>query len=133
MDVHLFIPGIERYFKHFSPTLSLINPYCTPQQLSYFLSLFPNLDDIAIREHLTRRSNTAKAAKFVPLSAPKLRGRLVLYDSDQVDTWTYLASRGGLRYVELRKAMFCAPCLLRACAESLVTLRLDVEDCSSCE
>ena len=36
MEIHCFIPGIERYFGHFSPTLrsiTLLNPNCTPQQL----------------------------------------------------------------------------------------------------
>jgi len=51
LKVHRFIPGIERYFEHFSPTLQSVVLYrlhCTPRQLSYFLSLFPNLDNIKI-------------------------------------------------------------------------------------
>ena len=43
LDISLFIPGIERYFGHFSQTLRSIElnrPRCTPRQLSHFLSLF---------------------------------------------------------------------------------------------
>jgi len=43
VETHHFMPGIKRYFKHLSPalrSLSLINAYCTPRQLSHFLSFF---------------------------------------------------------------------------------------------
>jgi hypothetical protein len=43
LDISHFIPGIECYFCHFSPTLrsiALFKPCCTPRQLSNFLSLF---------------------------------------------------------------------------------------------
>ena len=43
VDIYRFMPGIERYFEHFSPTtrsISLSHPRCTPRQLSHFLSLF---------------------------------------------------------------------------------------------
>ena len=43
MNISGFMPDIELYFEHFSPTLRSIvpcNPCCTPRQLSYFLSLF---------------------------------------------------------------------------------------------
>ena len=51
LEIHRFIPGIERYFAHFSSSLRsimLLEATCTPRQLSHFLSLFPNLDNIAI-------------------------------------------------------------------------------------
>jgi hypothetical protein len=57
----LFIPGVERYFGHFSPALrsvQVFNPIYTPRQQSHFLSLFPNLDNIKIygSAHLSNKS-----------------------------------------------------------------------------
>lgn len=52
MDISRFIPGIERYFEHLSPTLRSIvlwSPCCTPRQLSHSLSLFSGLENIYIR------------------------------------------------------------------------------------
>ncbi|KAF9643227.1 hypothetical protein BDM02DRAFT_1691974 [Thelephora ganbajun] len=131
--IHCFIPGIERYFEQFSPTLrsiALWGPRCTPRQLSYFLSLFPNLDDIEIRQFSTPNVFISDA-ELVPFSAPKLRGRLTLYDFCRVETWTYLiAACGGLRfrYMDLRKVADCAPILLEACTKTLETLRFYVTD-----
>ncbi|KAF9643704.1 hypothetical protein BDM02DRAFT_1364424 [Thelephora ganbajun] len=132
--IYRFIPGIERYFEQFSPTLrsiALFYPICsTPRQLSHFLSLFPNLDDIEIRWFSTCNTSTPNV-ELVPFSAPKLQGRLTLYDFRWVETWTYLiAACGGLRfhYMDLRKVAGCAPILLKACAETLETLRFYVTD-----
>jgi len=52
LEIYRFVPGIQHYFQHFSPTLRSITlsyPRCTPRQLSHFLSLFSNLDNIEIR------------------------------------------------------------------------------------
>ena len=46
LEIYRFIPGIERHFGQFSQTLrsiTLWQPYGTPQQLSHFLSIFLNL------------------------------------------------------------------------------------------
>jgi len=51
VDISRFMPDIDRYFGHLSPTLRsivLAQPRCTPRQLSSFLSPFSNLDDIYI-------------------------------------------------------------------------------------
>lgn len=52
LEIGRFFPDIERYFEQFSSTLrsiSLEDPACrSPQQLSFFLSLFTNLDDVEI-------------------------------------------------------------------------------------
>ena len=136
-NISRFIPGIERYFEQFSPTLrsiSLSEPKCHPppsQQLPYFLSLFPNLDDINIsnpQEHYVR-TDPIPSEELVPFSAPKLRGELTLYAFYLDETWTYLISAcGGLRfrYMELCMDIGCAPILLGACAETLETLRFSV-------
>jgi len=135
MQIHRFIPGIERYFEHLSPTLRsvvLYNPCCTPRQLSYFLSLFPNLDDIDIDQtdaHVPRP--TIPDTELVSFSAPKLQGRLTLRGFPWVESWTQLiSSRGDLRFrhMDLREVVGCAPVLLEACAETLETLRFNTRD-----
>ena len=80
LDICSFVPGIEHYFEQFSPTLrsiSLFQPiYLTDRELPYFLSFFPNLDDIDISKPYLPVSSPGAA--LAPFSAPKLRGRLVL-------------------------------------------------------
>jgi len=136
VEIFRFISLVDRYFQHFAPTLrsiTLSDPWCTPRQLSHFLSLFSNLDDIEIRNaHLT----TIPDKVLAPFSAPKLRGRLALYNASSVETWTHLiTSSGGLRFrhMDLHKVGSCAPVLLEACAETLETLRLGARDDSLSE
>ena len=65
-QIYHFIPKIERYFEHFSPTVRSIvlsNLHCTPRQLFYLFSLFPNgqhRDPIRsrIHTHLQRRARS---------------------------------------------------------------------------
>ena len=135
LEIPRFLPDIRRYFGHFSPTLrsiALLNPVYTPRQLSHFLSLFPNLDDITIREFSKRSpSVTVPDTELVPFSTPRLRGRLVLHGINSGETWTRLiASGGGLqfRYMELLRVRGCARVLFKACAETLETLRLYMEN-----
>ena len=131
VQIHRFVPHIERYFGHFAPTLraiTLLRPYCTPRQLSYFLSLFPDLDDITVFSPNHPSEATVPDMELVLFSAPKLRGRLRLYNFWWVETWLHLiASCGGLRFrhVDLRwvAGYGCAPILLEACAETLDTLQ----------
>ena len=130
VDISCFIPGIERYFEHFSPTLRSITiylPRCTPQQLPYFISLFPNLDDVEIVA--PSFDTTTPDTKLAPFSAPKLQGRLRLGNFHRVEPWTYLVtSCGGLRfrYMDLSDSAGCTPTLFEACAETLETLRFHV-------
>ena len=133
--IYPFIPGIERYFEQFSPTLRsimLFNSHCTPRQLSHFLSLFTNLDDIEIRNAYTYIPDAPiPDTELAPLSEPKLRGRLLLYNFSWVEAWTHLiTSCGGLRfrYMHLRWSTDCARTLLEACAETLEVLRLNTTD-----
>ena len=134
LQIFRFIPSIKRYFGHFSPTLrsiALFEPRCTARQLSYFLSLFSNLDDIRIRTPKRPPDKAMSDTALVPLSAPSLRGRLRLYRFRWVETWTQLiTSCGGLRfrYVNLRLVEDCAPILLEACAETLEVLRFYVTE-----
>jgi len=140
LDIDRFIPGIERYFGQFSSTLrsiTLYNPHCTPQQLSHFLSLFSNLDDVGVRDARACIPNgIVSDTELVPFSAPKLRGLLALYDFHWVETWTHLvASCGGLRfrYMDVRKGASCAPFLFEACAETLESLRFNIPVASDSE
>ena len=131
MEVYRCMPDVEPHFGHFSQTLrsiTLYQPRGTSRQLSHFLSYFSNLDDIGIRNPLTRVSNTiVPDPELIPRSAPKLRGRLALYSSTSVEICTDLiTSCGGLRFrhMDLCWSESCAPVLLEACAETLETLRL---------
>lgn len=134
LDIDRFIPSIERYFQQFSQTLrsiTLYNPICTgSQKPSYFLSLFPNLDNVEIQLFYPL-DEPSHSVEFVPFSAPALRGQLKLYDFWPVETLTHLiAVCGGLRFrhMDLRKVGRCAPVLFKACAKTLETLRLYVPD-----
>ena len=139
MDISSFIPGVKRYFIHFSPTLRSIvlhNPRCTPRQLSYFLSLFTNLDDIEIqRVRACTPEIIIPDRRLAPFSAPKLRGRLILCDFSWVETWTHLIILcGGLRfhYIRLPWNETYTPILLDECAKTLVTVRFDTSDGEFC-
>jgi len=130
MEIYRFMPAINRYFEYFSPTLrsiTLYKPNCTPRQLSHFLSLFLNLDDIEIEGIDTSvPDTTVPDTEFFLFSAPRLRGRLVLHDFRWAETWTSLiASCGSLRFrhLDLHGSVTCAPTLLEACAGTLETLR----------
>jgi len=131
-EISEFIPDVEQYFGHLSSNLrsiALADPRCTPRQLSHFLSLFPNLDDIRVSSPKQPSNQTIPDTELVPFSAPKLQGRLELYVFDWVETWTDLITLcGGLRfhYMHLHRVEGCAPVLLGACAETLETLRCSV-------
>ena len=138
LEIYRFIPDIERYFGHFSPTLrsiTLFNPHCTPQQLSYFLSPFSNLDDIEIRRIDIHVPNTTVPNKGpVSFSVPKLRGRLTAHQIYQIEAWTHLITLcSGLRfhYMNLHDVADCVPVLLEACTETLETLRFNATDDSA--
>ena len=136
LEISQFFPHIERYFGQFSPTLrsiALFDPRCTPRQLSRFLSLFSNLNDIKIWGPFSFVPNTTVLnATPIPLSTPpKLRGRLTLGHFGYTETWThFIALCGGLRFrrMELFASASCAPVLLEACAETLETLHFDAND-----
>ena len=135
LDLNHFMPYIKHYFEQFSPTLrsiALFSPYCTaPQQLSHFLSLFPNLDDINIT-YFRPPNNSDPHQELIPFSAPKLRGDLTLDTSHSIEIWLYLvAACGGLRFrfVELYRVGDCAQIILEECAGTLETLKFYLTDC----
>lgn len=126
---------IENQLKRFPPTLRSVvmtNPRCTPRHLSHFLPLFPNLDDVEIRNSYTHVPNlNIDDTELVPFSGPKLGGRLVLFNFGWVETWAHLISSCGnpwFRHLDIRMSVSCAPVLLETCAETLETLRLHTSD-----
>ena len=129
-----FIPGNEPYFEHFSPTLksmTLYYPHCTPRQLSHFLSLFSNLDNIKISGiDASAPETTTLDTELIPFTAHKPRGQLVLHHFHPIEACTYLTSCGGPRfhYMDLYDIGRWTPVLLEACAETLETLRLNLTD-----
>ena len=139
LDISRCIPVIERYFGQFSPTLrsiALFEPFCTPRQLSHFFSLFPNLEDIEICGPPSPPNEIIPGAELIPFSTPKLRGRLVIYGYNSVETWTRLITVGGglrFHYMELYRVGGCAPVLFEACTETLETLRFYATDVSAGE
>ena len=132
LDIDRFTRNIEHYFGRLFPTVQSIAlhwPTCTPRQLSFFLSLFSNLDDIEVwwddSEFPLDQPNTTPPATFIP-PARKPRGRLILHEFQNFDGWKDLiVSCGGLqfRYIELYKVGSCAPILSEASAETLETFR----------
>jgi len=128
-EIHRFIPGVERYFGHLSSTLRsirLLSPCCAPRQISHFLSLFSNLDDVSIGFPRRPLGTAIPDIDLVPFSAPRLQGRLELYEFNWVEPWTDLiTSCGGLRFrcMDLYRVKGCAPVLLRVCAGTLEMLR----------
>jgi len=137
LELYRLVSDIKLHFGQFSQTLrsiTLYHPYCTPRQLSHFLSFFPNLDDVGIWDTPAYYDTSAPDAtvsdtKLVQFSAPKLQGRVALRYSYWGETWTHLASCGGLRFrhVDLRGSPGAAHILLKACAETLETLRFSAD------
>ena len=135
MQIDQFIRSTEHYFKHFSPTLrsiALYDPWCTPRQLSHFLTFFPHLDDIQITlSHEYRPSTTIRDTELIPFPARKPQGQLALHQFTWPETWANLITLyGGLQFrrLDLRGFVSCAPLLFEACAETLETLRIDAGD-----
>ena len=134
LAIDRFMPGIEHYFGQFSPTLQSIflsGPTCTtPGQLSHFLSLFQNLDDIHIRR-FSLHNESIPDTELTPIFKPKLRGQLSLFDFPSVEALKHLiAIRGSMQFRQmvLRNIGDCSPVLLKACAKTLETLRIYVAD-----
>jgi hypothetical protein len=87
------------------------------------------MDDISIA--LFSTGAPSPDAGLIPLSTPRLRGRLVLRGSGSVEAWTSIVALGGslrFHYMDLWKVGGCAPILFEACAETLETLRFLATD-----
>ena len=131
-DLSKFMPGVERYFGHFAPTLrsiSLTISSGTQRQLLYFLALFPNLDDIEIEYYPIINSDAATnhdSEVAVPFSVPSLRGQLKLshFPSETISR-DMITLFGGFRfrYMDLF-SVGGSRLLMGACADTLETVRV---------
>ena len=106
LEIHKFIPELNRYFGHLSPTLRSLTlhiPHGTPRHLSHFISLFPNLNDVKIRS-LIHSGLGVPDDTLVPFSAPKFEGRLTLlsFAAEADETWEQLATSTFVPRVALK-------------------------------
>ena len=130
LQVSSFMPNIQRYFGHLSPTLrslALKRPNGSCRQILYFLGLFPNLQDFKLERDFAgnERENSADAA-LIPLSTPPLRGWLTLIRCTKgILLKDLITLFGGLRFrhMDLYGVSFVRV-LLDACTRTLETLRL---------
>ena len=130
LQVPSFMPNIQRYFGHFTPTLrSLVlwEPVGSSRQILYFIGLFSNLQDLKISYFSPNEEREGMAgADLVPLSVPPLCGRLTLkcFAKEKLvkDMITFF---WGLRfrYMDLFRVK-CVRLLLDTCADTLEGLRL---------
>ena len=130
LQIPSFMPNIRRCFGHFAPTLRLLalgEPSGSCRQILYFISLFPNLQDLKLHYPFPKNEQESAAdATLVPLSTPPLRGRLILTCFTREDlAKDMIAFFGGLRFrnMDLFRVK-CTRLLLDACAETLETLRI---------
>ena len=126
LDIPSFIPGIQQYFGHFSPTVEFLllkQPRGSRRQIIYFIGLFQHLQSLSISY---RRANAQDDPTLVPLFIPPLRGILkmsnfpgVYFLKDMIDLFE------GIRfhYVILYN-MEGMQLLLGACAKTLEGLKL---------
>ena len=132
LDVSGFMPTIRQCFGHLSPTLrflALKGPKGSCRQVLYFIGLFPNLQDLKLRNLYHEREEEEKDmadATLIPPSIPPLQGRLTLIyfkKENLVRGMITLFGRPRFRQLDLFE-VGCAQLLLGACTETLETLRL---------
>ena len=134
LDIPSFMPGIQRYFGHFLPTvrsLALKKPKGSCRQIVFFIGLFQHLDDFKLLdEYVEFQEEPTDDLTLVPRFTPPLRGRLKLGCFTRVGILEDMITvfRGvRFRYVDLFDADG-ARLLLDACAKTLETLRLHPYD-----
>jgi len=133
LDIPNFIPQIQRYFKHFVPTLrslDLREPKGSNRQIMYFVGLFQHLQDLKlIYSGANLREQPVTDLTLIPPFIPPLLGRLYMcYTTvgllkDMIDLF------GGVRFWHIR--MFHVDgmrLLLHAAAEMLKSLTLEPND-----
>ena len=134
LDIPSFMPRIQRYFSHFSPTvrsLVLRDPDGTRREILYFIGLFRNLQDLELiyssSSHLER---PAGDPALIPVFVPPLRGWLGLerfnvvgFLKDMIDLF------GGIRFRWMRLyEVYGMQPLLNACAKTLVSVVFNPTD-----
>lgn len=138
-DLHFsnFPAGVGEYFGHFSPRLrsvALSAPSGTRRQLLDFLMLFPKLDDIKISHYCAETETETREGlpHLAPFTSGGLRGRLSLTHFGCKELLKdIIIVFGGIRFtsVDLRNAQG-TPLVLKACADTLETLSMWLDDVS---
>jgi hypothetical protein len=83
LNIPSFMPMVQRYFGHFSPTvrtLALRDPIGSRWQVLYFIGLFEHLENLTLNAgiHDSEGRQLADDLTLIPLFTPPLRGRLVI-------------------------------------------------------
>ena len=134
LDIPSFMPRIRRYFKHFLPTvhsLALREPKGSNRQVTYFIGLFPHLQDLKLLYDVhDPQDEQVDNTTPIPPFAPPLRGRLTVVGLKKVGLLKEMIDLfGGIqfRHMDIYNVTVMRP-LLHACAKTLETLRLYPND-----
>jgi len=130
LNIHKFMPRIQRYFKNILPTLrslALMRPQGSQSEIVYFIGLFQHLEDLKLRympcQHLLFPQD---GPALVPQFAPPLRGRLTMTSVSNVNLLMDMVRLfGGIRfrYMDLFN-VWQERLWIDACVGTLETLRL---------
>jgi len=133
LDIPSFLPGIQRYFGHFPPTvrsLTLREPRGSRREIIYFIGLFQYLQDLELRYDIAKPEEPADDPTLTPSFIPPLRGWLTLFCFTRVDLLKDMIDLfGGIRfrYMHLRNVDGMR-FLLDASAKTLEVVVLDPTD-----
>ena len=134
LDIPNFIPQIQRYFKHFLPTLAslgLRKPRGSDRQILYFVGLFQHLQDLKlICSGINLGGEPTDDLTLIPPFVPPLQGQLVMMHFTKVGLLKDMIDLfGGIRFRRMRfHDVDGMRLLLRAGAETLEALVLDPTD-----
>ena len=133
LDIPSFMPTIHKYFGPFLPTLRSLYlrlPKGSKRQIIFFIGLFQHLENLSLYGSRPREIGPEEDLTPIPHFAPPLRGRLVVWDWAETDLLQdMIRFFGGIRFSAM--SLFNVPgtrYLLRACANTLLVLRLQLCD-----
>ena len=129
LDIPTLMPKVQRYFRHFLPTLrslDLRDPKGSCRQILYFIGLFQHLDDLKLLFKPDPQEGPVDDPTLVPPFTPPLRGRLAMTSVGRVGLLKEMVHLfGGIRFRQMDLLNVAGmQLLLGACAETLETLRL---------
>jgi len=135
LDFSKFPAGLGDYFGRFSHSLrsvTLSGPRGTRRQLLNFLILFPQLDDIEISHYHSKAETHEELDTRSTLTRGGLRGRLTLVEFGEEGLLEDIAAAfGGMRFTSMDlENVRGMRLLLGACADTLETLRIYLDDIS---
>ena len=133
LDIPNLMPEVQQSFGHFLPTvrsLSLGSPKGSSRQVIFFIGSFRHLEDLEIYELKAREREATDDPMLIPPFSPPLRGKLVVMHLERAGFLRdMICLFGGIRFRYM--ALFDVNelrLLLRACAGTLETLRLNMMD-----